>query len=503
MLLGSKKVTLFGKTYKVGLTHLLLLIILAVAAYLRFANFPLKYGFDFDPTRDALIVAEGAKHLRFPLIGPQSGIGPFAFGPWYYYELIVFKLLIPAAFSPWIFIGITSVLTVVVMYFVGKELEGEWFGLLLALLTAFSPEQIGPTTGLSNPNLVPFHAALTVLLFILYVKRKSLSGLWIFVWGLVVGIGINHHYQMLLLLPLPFFALIAKWKKQTLIDACYFIGGLSLPFVPLVVYNIRHHFETVTGFMYFITKGRQGTYIPNRWLFYVRDFWVKFLSMTMGIPQIPTIILTLGTLSVFLWSGIKKQLSNLYLLMILTFVIDFVFLRYFVVQRELYYFLFFHPFLCIFFGYMLWQVKKIRFGFALIIIILLTMFPSVLSQDFLRIMPRNDQIIAHTQATALEHAFPDKKITLFACSKEHLSLNIPQGVAFFLNNDNRLADNGIPVALPTQNCTKEILSQNGIEYSPIPESSGIQLHNPNLSLLKNLHWQPISPAAIFTQTLEQ
>ncbi|MDE2589164.1 MAG: glycosyltransferase family 39 protein, partial [Patescibacteria group bacterium] len=260
----SRHVALFGKKYEVYISYLMLFVILAVAAYLRFMNFPLRYGFDFDPTRDALIVAQGAKHLTFPLIGPKSGIGPFAFGPWYYYELILFKLVFPNPFSPWIFIGMMSVVTVGIMYLIGKELEGKWFGLLLALLTAFSPEQIGPVDGLSNPNLIPLHTAITVLLFIYYIKNQNRRWYVWMLWGLMFGIGINHHYQMILLAPLPVLAFLYKRNKRAIGDSLLFLGGLATSFIPLFIYNIQNHWKTLTGSLFYLTTSHNATYIPNR-----------------------------------------------------------------------------------------------------------------------------------------------------------------------------------------------------------------------------------------------
>ena len=148
---------------------ILFLLIVLVAVFFRFYNTPARYGFDFDPTRDALVSIYGAENLKFPLIGPQSGIAPFTFGPWYYYQIILSRIILPFDYAPWIYIGITSVISVIVMYLIGKKLENEKLGLLLALLMALSPAELGPITGLSNPNLVPITASLSLLLFILLI----------------------------------------------------------------------------------------------------------------------------------------------------------------------------------------------------------------------------------------------------------------------------------------------------------------------------------------------
>src|SRR4051812_568802 len=93
----------------------LLLAILIVGFFLRFYNTPARFTMGEDSTRDAMVAISGAQHLQFPLTGPFSSLGPFTFGPWYYYFLILFSLL-PIAYAPWFFLGITSFLFIIVMY---------------------------------------------------------------------------------------------------------------------------------------------------------------------------------------------------------------------------------------------------------------------------------------------------------------------------------------------------------------------------------------------------
>ena len=113
----------------ISLHAILLLIVMLVAVFFRFYNTPNRYGFDYDPTRDALVVDYAAKTLQFPLIGPPSGIGPFTFGPWYYYQLILFKIIFPVAYSPWIYIGILSTISVFIMHKIGVLLGGKKIGI--------------------------------------------------------------------------------------------------------------------------------------------------------------------------------------------------------------------------------------------------------------------------------------------------------------------------------------------------------------------------------------
>ena len=66
----------------------LLLIILIIGIFFRFYNTPMRYSLGDDSSRDAMVAFEDAKEFQLPLLGPFSSLGPFTFGPWYYYQLI-------------------------------------------------------------------------------------------------------------------------------------------------------------------------------------------------------------------------------------------------------------------------------------------------------------------------------------------------------------------------------------------------------------------------------
>src|SRR5258706_13299015 len=109
-----------------------LIIILFVSAFLRFYNFPLRYGLGEETIRDAIIGLEGAKQLQFPLTGSFSSLGPFTFGPWYAYQLIVFAIFIPYIYSPWIYLTLASIFYVFFIYKIGVILKDRTLGLILA-----------------------------------------------------------------------------------------------------------------------------------------------------------------------------------------------------------------------------------------------------------------------------------------------------------------------------------------------------------------------------------
>ncbi|GIW61542.1 MAG: hypothetical protein KatS3mg089_0394 [Patescibacteria group bacterium] len=473
---------------------LFLFAILLLGIIVRFYNTPDRFGFDKDPTRDVLITIYGAENLSFPLIGPHSGIGSFTFGPWYYYFLIIFQLLFPFDYAPFYFIPLFSLLFIIVMYFIGLVLRDEKLGVILALIAAISPAQVGPTAGLSNPNLVSVHAALSILIFLFYLRKQQ--PLWFsFVWGIILGIGINHHYQMLPLLLLPAVAFALNFRKALKEIAALFIG-LVITFLPLLIFNFLSQWHTFWGIIAFIRERGGGIYIPNSWKIYLLSFWPTFWSYVLGVPVnigVLYAILVVGSHGYYFF---KKKLSTDYLLLIGIFLIFFLGLRYYSGAREHYYLFFLHPFLMIFIGSTFWYLFQNRLtGIIAVILIALQVF-FIFPEDLKRLDDRLDHLTIRNEAKRLINKFPSLSYALYNC--QDIEINRAQGLAFFLYRQKKLSENGFKIGLVgpntscrlPQNVNKELIP-NILDFSQVTPSD-----------LSQNGWRLITPKSVYTTTLE-
>lgn len=413
-----------------------LVLILCIAVFFRFYNTPNRYGFDGDPTRDALVIFEAAKEHVFPIIGVSSGIAPITFGPWYYYQLILFQIIFPFAFSPWAYIGITSVLVSFILYKTGELLGGKRFGLLLAFLAAISPAETGQTQGLSNPNLIPFYAALVLWLFIKLLKAKSCSVWLFFLWGFLLSVGMNVHYQMVGLCFLPLVYFIYR-REQLFPRFGLFLLGFFIPWIPLLIFNMLYHWNTVAGLSFFFIH-HHTNYIPNSWKIYLGTFWLPFWSYVLGVNNILGLFTILFTIVAFVYVFIRKQLSQEYLLLVIAFLFNLIFFRYALAQRDYYYYLFLHGFIFIFFAFALWQLHRFAFGWVVAVVIMAPITIGMIQGDISRLATRQDQIMMRTQATELMQKFSNQDFALFICSEKQRTN--AQGTDFFLNIHNRLSD---------------------------------------------------------------
>ena len=464
--------------------------VILVAVFFRFYLTPERYGFDFDPTRDALISIYGATHLKLPLIGPMSGIAPFTFGPWYYYQIIFSKIILPFDYAPWIYIGITSVISVIAMYFIGKEIKGERFGLLLAFIMALSPAELGPITGLSNPNLVSMYASLSLLIFIIALKRAVPSWLYL-VWGIVLGVGINDHFQMVGFLILPTLLFVYKFKSIRWKNIILFLAGIVLTFLPLLYFNLTHDWHTIRGIIYFEKIGKYAVYTPNRWLFYIRDFWPNFWSYVVGVPLFLGIITLVYSLSLAACSIYKQKPKPFYLLLFLVFLFNFVILRYFSGPRENYYFIYLHPFIVLAFGASIYYSLKNKFLFIPGIVISALFLFFVLKEDINRLHIEDRFIDFTNQTEKIVKNYPNKKFNVYHCGDK--DRNRSQAIAFFLYNKGLLDENGTKIGIIGSDCSLRNLENLKFKEVKLSEDK---------NKLLEVSWLEITPENIYKETVE-
>ena len=478
-------------------TTVLLLLILLLGLLLRFWNTPARYGFDRDPVRDAVVTKYALSTLSLPLTGPQSAIAPFSFGPWYYYQLIAAEALIPGPYAPWIYLGITSLLTILIMYKVGKELKDKTLGLILAFLTALTPSLVGPTAGLSNPNFIPLFASAMLLITVIYMKGKAKP--WhIFLWGLCFGLGISHHYQMVVLLPLPFVSLLF-YRKKLFSTVCLFALGVGIVALPSVIFELQNNWHNVRGMIFYATQGRNNVYIPNNWRIYSLDFWLPYFSYVLGVPSMLTIGVGAVLILINLIALIKRRLNPIYIAIMAVLVFDIIFLRYFSSQREYYYFLFTIPFLIIFVGYSLSLILHVKYGKYIVILVIILLTPFLLKQDISRLHASEDAKEYNALATFLKYKYPNEKFIFYECNERRTDM--VYAINFLMLNEGLLDKNGRKIGFASEGCpqmkTKKALSV----AKPLYEKRAYDLTAlSSEELLKN-GWTQVTPESIYKVTV--
>jgi len=224
--------------------NLLFLIgILFLSIILRFYNYTNRWGLAADQARDVLVVREALRMHKLPLIGPFSASGPYVFGPfWYWALLIPIGLFRNYLLAPWLFLTSLYVVSVYVTYLLGKKLVDTRFGLLTSLFAAISPAEIQLSTNLIMSSFVGFLSVSIFYCFVSYIKEKRLRDLSIM--ALLIGLAINTHFEAVPLVILILFALLLGHRNR--IHAITGIISFAVPFIPLVIFNWKDHSYELT-----------------------------------------------------------------------------------------------------------------------------------------------------------------------------------------------------------------------------------------------------------------
>lgn len=493
----------------ISLETWVLLGILVVGAWLRFVNFPNRYGFDYDSSRDAFLAFLGATQGMIPPLGPASALGGFQFGPLYYYQLILFRIVFPTFYSPWIYVAILSVVGIFIGYKIGEALENRKLGLMLAAFIALSPAQILLATGLSNPNVVVLPSLMIVWLAVALMQKKR-SWVWSFVFGIFMALGINNHFQMLpmLLLPLAVFFFTQQKKSIYILS---FISGFFVTCIPYLLYEITHQFSNTSGFIYYLTDGRNAQYLPNSWRLYLLDFWIPFATYVTGLPLWFLLILGSITSIGILYQIRSKTLPKSFLVLLVVFFLELLFLR-FVANREYYYLVYIQPLLFLFLSYGISWLINVKYGkiggFLLLILGICLMISPIRHA----MIPPESHAETKVIADYIISQYPEKNIIIHDCGERMRGRNM--GVVYLLTEREIMNSDHVSLGIYDGIRCDEKLLQSELIKKQLPDTSVVQSYYNNrmIRIVEFVDtnatasisgWGKITPETIYEENAEK
>jgi len=120
-----------------------ILLILLLAFFLRFYNFESRWVLAQDQSHNALVARYALQTGQIPLVGPFSSAGPFQTGGEWYWLVMISTAIYPfSVITPWIMSVVLSLVFVLLILHVGRELIDRKFGLILGILAAVSTTQL-------------------------------------------------------------------------------------------------------------------------------------------------------------------------------------------------------------------------------------------------------------------------------------------------------------------------------------------------------------------------
>lgn len=234
-----------------------LILILLLAAFLRFYRLPEYLQFLGDEGRDVLVVKRMIVDHQWTLLGPTASVGGFYTGPVYYYFMIPFLWafrLDPV--GPAVMAALFGLGTILLIWYFTKLFVNERAGLIAAFLAAISPKLVDISRFSWNPNPVPFFTLLVFLFLYLAATQKR----WLFTLlaGISLGILYQLHYTDVILFPIVGLVTLLIFPLKEAIISWFFLAiGFIVGDSLFLLFEIRHGFPNTKTAWEFITRGGQ------------------------------------------------------------------------------------------------------------------------------------------------------------------------------------------------------------------------------------------------------
>lgn len=469
-------------------------LVVLLAGLLRFYNYDVRWALAHDQARDALVAREVLRQHIIPTLGPFSQAGSFVMGPIWYWLLVIATAFYPESIlTPWIAITLSYVLVVYLMILIGKELGGKWLGLLIGLFTAVSPAQIAQSVDLTNPSGVAIFSALSIYFSIKYIKTKK--NIFLFLFPFFISIAINIHLQAIGLLALIFVTLILQ-RPTNRKSLLFLFSGFILPFLPLVIFDLRHNFYDLRSLIDYYRYGQYRIYVANRWLTYVGIYWPSAWAYIIGGQK------TFGYLSIYLLSIftpyliLKGKITKPLLSIILSFLLIFIMLRFYRGERFDSYLIFAHPFVLILTGWASFSLFKLNKILGIFVIVLLILGNTKINNS--NIFGRTNYALfqAKDWDKILTERYPNKKFKIYDFQQKYKSSSVP--LSLYLDLDNKIDDKGTKVGL--------VIATSGARFAHraiYGKRMGWQLLDLSSSTSAELTkegWYPVNPSDIYSAT---
>lgn len=196
--------------FKKNKVYLFLIAIIILGSFLRLYNFRDLVRFNNDQVRDSKVVDRMIENKNFPLLGPPAASTDFKLGPAYYYMEYLSALIFgnnPSGIA--FFVAILGIASIPLFFVFMRFYFSEIISLFLTFLYAISFYAVKYSRFTWNPNVIPFFLLLFLILLLKLSLKKEFGeksfGLFVSI-GVILGIGIQLHTMLLVIMPLLFFS---------------------------------------------------------------------------------------------------------------------------------------------------------------------------------------------------------------------------------------------------------------------------------------------------------
>lgn len=473
--------------------------ILLLATFLRFYNYENRWGLAYDQAHDALVARYAIENHKIPLVGPFSSAGPFQTGgEWYWIIMAAYAVSPNSILSPWILITLFYIAHVFIIILLGTELFGKRFGIVVGILSAVSTAQIAQSVNLTNQSPLALVSLLALCSMVAYLKKREAK--YIFLLGFFVSIALTIHLQGISLVFLIVGTLLVVRPRNVTTFLSLFLG-MTLPLVPLLVFDLQNDFVNSKGFFQYILHDQYKVSLDvlgRRWLTYAGVFWPNSWAHIIGgvkaLGYVQIILLGLA----ILYSCYKRTMTKVWLIIIASLFFIVILLRY--TRTPLFdsYLTFLHPFVLLLSGWLIFFLGKRQaiLGIAFFLVILIGTFSRDLGE--LKGGENYSALEASERVKALMAKFPNESFSVYTYKYKWIDKNA--ALTLFLDVDNKINDNGRKISVVIATVSGEFRypiiqgGQTGYQLLDLQSSTSAQLSQGG--------WGFINPSEIYRTTQE-
>ncbi|MFA4827019.1 MAG: glycosyltransferase family 39 protein [Candidatus Shapirobacteria bacterium] len=232
-------------------------VVIAFFVFLRCWKIEERINFSMDQGESLLKVRELWKNRELTLLGPPSSLTVFGrqffFGPMVYYLLMGIMLL--ANWQPIrgaVILVLLNLGSMIFLYLGVKKLINKEVARLSCLLWVFCPASIDYSNNLWNPSLMLLIIPVAIYFFALTAKRGKFFDFGLL--GLSLGVGLQLHFQVAILIGLTAFFVIIRKEGKGIFWYCL---GLIIGYAPLLLFDIRNNFYNVETMWLWLNEGNK------------------------------------------------------------------------------------------------------------------------------------------------------------------------------------------------------------------------------------------------------
>jgi hypothetical protein len=455
---------------------LILLVVITTSLFFRFANYGERWTLSQDQARDGIIGLHMVQNFTLPLIGPPSSAGTFSFGPFYYWMIGLFTLIIPLVNGPWIGFTLLSVFTPVIFYYIGKSFGQKIYGLIFGLLASFCSELVFHSTDMLNPVPLSFFVALLILCIIQLIDKKKI--MYTSIIGFIVGICINFHFQALgLVIVLPVISFINTYKlKQRLSIFALSVIGFIASFIPLIIFNFSHQNILFSNILNFIFGKQVSSGVENSLITDIIFFWPQLWGQTIAhLPVLGYVFILLFLVALVFALGDKKTVNKSFYSIGIIFLFQIIFMYIYQGVRSPIYLIVFHSFFIFFLGWIVLNFYHFNkyLGIGLCIAILLITLPANIA-----IVRNNGSQVSTIVTVKKQIDSTDRNVQILSDENSRM-LALP--LYYLYSKENTISESGTELIA----CEKKLIKDSDgvtekwscpIEITPIAETENYKVY---------------------------